>query len=226
MLLASLFRILQHLNLARLQQFWHHSKIRWLLIWTSKVVRKVWAIFSQAILFIARDILKRVVRFVTFFRYLNWKTLKEVGVRAVEQRLTGLSAEMAYNATLSLFPGLLAILAAISIFGSLQSTLYDMARSVGEIAPQQVQTTIGSLIRQIISSRNRELFSLSFIFSLWTFSGVIGAAMAALDQIHRVPRKYTRPFWKAKLVSLGLAVGTLGLLIVASALVLVSNQIV
>ncbi|MGB7445386.1 MAG: YihY/virulence factor BrkB family protein [Coleofasciculaceae cyanobacterium] len=226
MLLAGLFHILQHLNLARIRQFWHHSKIRWLLVLASKVIRKFWRIFSQAILFVVRDILKRVVRFVTFFRYLNWKTLKEVFDRATEQRLAGLSAEMAYNATLSLFPGLLAILAAISVFGSLQSTLYDMARIVGEIAPQQVQTTIGSLIRQIISSRNGELLSLSFIFSLWTFSGVIGAAMAALDQIHRVPRKKSRPYWKAKLVSLGLAIGTLGLLIIASALVLVSNQIV
>ena len=50
--------------------------------------------------------------------------------------------------------------------------------------------------------------------------------MAALDRIHQIPSDRTRPFWKAKLISLGLSIGTIVLLIIASGVVFVSDLIV
>ncbi len=50
------------------------------------------------------------LRFLRFFRYLNWKALRNTVVRAGQRRLSGLSAEMAYNAMLGLFPAILAVL--------------------------------------------------------------------------------------------------------------------
>jgi membrane protein len=45
-------------------------------------------------------------RFFRFFRHLNWATLRKTFARAIERRLMGLSAEMAYNAILALFPAI------------------------------------------------------------------------------------------------------------------------
>ena len=50
--------------------------------------------------------------------------------------------------------------------------------------------------------------------------------MRALDHIHQVPAKQARPFWKAKLVSLGLTLGAILLLVIASYLVFVSDLVV
>ncbi|OCR02302.1 ribonuclease BN [Oscillatoriales cyanobacterium USR001] len=173
-----------------------------------------------------RHLIRRSHRFFQFFGYLNWITLQEVANRAINQRLLGLSAEMAYNAILALFPALLASIAAIGLFQSLQSTLYQIAQLLGEIAPNEVRSLIRGLIQEIIQTRNQEIFSVSFIGAIWAFSGVLSAAMTALDRIHQIPPTQTRPFWQAKLVSIGLTIGTIILLILACGVVFVSDLLV
>lgn len=165
-------------------------------------------------------------RFVRFFGHLNLTTLREVLDRAGQQRLVGLAAEMAYNAMLALFPGILAILTAIGLFQSLQSTTNQLATQLSKFAPQEVLILVRGFIDEVSISKNQGLFSISFFGAIWAFSGAISTAMAALDQIYRIPPEQIRPFWKAKLVSLGLTLGTILLLIVASALVFISDLIV
>ncbi|MCU0546728.1 MAG: YihY/virulence factor BrkB family protein [Oscillatoriaceae cyanobacterium Prado104] len=133
---------------------------------------------------------------------------------------------MAYNSMLALFPGLLAVLSAIALFEPLQSTLYQIARLLGEVIPEEVRNLIGGLIKEILLTRNRGLFSASFLVAIWAFSGVMSAAMAALDRIHQIPLDRTRSFVKSKLISLVLSIGTIVLLILASGAVFVSDLIV
>lgn len=175
---------------------------------------------------LTRAIQSKFGHFWLFCRCLTWSTLKEVCVKAGEQRLPGLSAEMAYNSMLALFPGLLAVLSAIALFEPLQSTLYQMAGLLGEVIPDEVRNLIRSSLKEILLYRNQQLFSLSFVAALWAFSGVMSAAMAALDRIHDIPSDRTRPFVKAKLISLALSIGTIILLIIASGVVFVSDLIV
>ncbi|MEG4529000.1 YihY/virulence factor BrkB family protein [Microcoleus sp. D2_18a_D3] len=180
----------------------------------------------KAFLRLLRALKRKFWGFWLFCRCLTWGTLKEVGAKAGEQRLPGLSAEMAYNSMLALFPGLLAILSAIALFEPLQSTLYQIARLLGEVIPDDVRKLIGGLIKEILLTRSKGLFSVSFLGAIWAFSGVMSAAMAALDRIHEIPSDRARPFWKAKLISLALSVGTIILLILASGVVFVSDLIV
>jgi membrane protein len=179
----------------------------------------------RVLLKLLRAIKNKFGHFWLFCRCLTWRTLKEVCVKAGEQRLPGLSAEMAYNSMLALFPGLLAVLSAIGLF-ELQSTLYQIAGLLGEVIPDEVRKLIRSSLEEILLYRNQELFSLSFVASLWAFSGVMSAAMAALDRIHEISPDRTRSFLKAKLIALALSIGTIILLIIASGAVFVSDLIV
>jgi membrane protein len=165
-------------------------------------------------------------RFLRFFRHLNWATLRKTFLRAGQRRLTGLSAEMAYNAMLALFPAILAILTAIGLFKSSASTFQHLARQLSEIAPKEAIFLIKGFTEEIAQSQNQGLFSLSFVVALWTASGAVSAAMTAFDQIHQIPPEQIRPFWKAKLISLGLTIGNILLLIVACFLVFISDWIV
>jgi membrane protein len=163
-------------------------------------------------------------RFVRFFRHLNWATLRKTFARVGERRLLGLSSEIAYNAMLSLFPAILAALTAIGLFEeSLQSTFKQMAVQLSKVAPDEALVLIRDFTRQITQSKNTGLFSISFIAAIWAASGALSAAMTALDQIHEIPLKQRRPFWKAKLISLGLTIGTILLLVMASFLVFISD---
>ncbi|MEH1970961.1 YihY/virulence factor BrkB family protein [Nostoc sp.] len=164
-------------------------------------------------------------RFLRFFRHLNWRTLKKTFARTIERRLFGLASEIAFNAMLSLFPAILAIITAIGLLAeSLQNTFKQLAAQLSQVLPEQVLDLISDFATtEITNSRNSGLFSLSFILAIWTASGAVSTAMTAFDQIHQIPSENIRPFWKAKLVSLGLTVGTMLLLVLASFLVFTSD---
>jgi membrane protein len=164
-------------------------------------------------------------RFVRFFRHLTWRNLKRTVARTMERRLLGLASEIAFNAILSLFPAILALVTAIGLFAeSLQDTFKQLAVQLSQIAPEEALILIRDFATtEIANSKNSGLFSLSFAIAIWTASGAVSTAMTALDQIHQVPPDKIRPFWKAKLISLGLTVGTMLLLVLASFLVFISD---
>ncbi|WP_316430905.1 YihY/virulence factor BrkB family protein [Leptolyngbya sp. NK1-12] len=162
-------------------------------------------------------------RFLRFFRYLNWHTICKTIRAAGEQRLPGLAAEMAYNAMLSLFPAILAILTAIGLFRPLQVTFAALASQLSEVVPAEALWLIQGFADAVSGTRDRGLFSISFVLALWIASGALSAAMAALDQIHCIPRQLVRPFWKARLIALGLTIGTILLLLLAVGLLFVSD---
>lgn len=188
----------------------------------------------------------RLPRFFLFFSYLNFATLRRAIVQAMQQRLGGLSAEMAYNAMLALFPTILATIAAIALFeeslqstflkfinqftaednSSLELTFRDLATQLRIIAPDIAWQLLKNVVAEITQTKSRSLFSLSFLAAIWIASSAVSAAMSALDQIQRIPAAYRRPFWKARLVAILLTLGSIVLLVAASFLVLLGDFIV
>ena len=162
--------------------------------------------------------------FISFLYCLNWMTIRKVVVLTVQKRLTGLSAEMAFNAMLGLFPAIIAVLTAISLFeNSIEATLGDLAIHFEDIVPQQVWVLLLNFTEEVKVSRGTSWFSLSFIAAIWVISGVISSAMNALNSIHQVPDKYKKPFWHNKIIAILLTIGTIFLLIVASFLLLIGE---
>jgi membrane protein len=162
-------------------------------------------------------------RFFRFFRHLNFKTICSTIQAAGEQRLPGLAAEMAYNAMLSLFPAILAVLTAIGLFRPLKVTFEALASQLSEVVPTEALWLIQGFADAVSGSRDSGLFSISFVLALWTASGALSAAMAALDQIHCIPRRRVRPFWQARVVALGLTIGAILLLLLAVGLLFLSD---
>lgn len=165
-------------------------------------------------------------RWGSFFRHFTPKTIRKVVAASNRRRLPGLSAEMAYHAMLALFPTMLAILTAIGLFKPLQITFQNVSGRISEVAPEDALSLINSVAEQISASQNSRLFSLSFIFALWSASGALTTAMAALDEIHQTPRKLRRPFWKARIIAIVLTIGAILMLMLAATLIFVSDIIV
>ena len=162
--------------------------------------------------------------FIRFFKYINLRTINKTVSLTVKKRLNGLSAEMAFNAMLGLFPGVLTVLTAISLFEeSVAVTLGDLAIRFADIIPQEVWTLLINFTEDVQGSQGRSWFSLSFIAAIWIISGVIGSAINALDNINQVATKYRRPFWKNKIIAILLTIGTIILLITAAFLLLVGD---
>ncbi|WP_413160257.1 YihY/virulence factor BrkB family protein [Capilliphycus salinus ALCB114379] len=218
-----LFGISSEFNQAKLQQTLSHAQLKTSLEEAAEKTADFLILLYRYLTKIFGKIRARIFRFFGFFLYINWTTIKQVAISTAEQRLNGLSAEMAYNSTLALFPALLAIIAAISLSNSLQNTLEEMASLVAVVVPQEVQIQIASVWERMLINSSEEVFSFSFLISIWLFSAVIGSAMVALNHIHRVPKHRLRPFWENRLIAIGLAVGSILLLIVACGLVFISD---
>lgn len=166
-------------------------------------------------------------RFYRSFLYLNGKTFRQALNRAFRRRLVGLSAEIAYNAMLALFPAILSILTALGLFeDSLQASVRELARQYQEVIPDIVWGLLRDFANEIAETKSKSLFSISFIGAIWVASGALTTAMNALDQIHHIPFRYRRPFWKAKLIAFLITIGTIGLLLLASFIIIVGDSLV
>lgn len=167
----------------------------------------------------------RTMRFFRFFRHLTPAIIRKMIVRSGRQRLPSLAAEIAFNSVLALFPAIVALLTIIGLVGEPQRAFQALSEQLVRYAPVEVLEIISRFLAELEAGSNQRLLSISFIAAIWLASGVVSSMMSALDQIHRVPPRQIRPFWKAKLVSLWLTFGTLFLLVAASIIVFVSDLI-
>ena len=167
-----------------------------------------------------------LTRFFQFFKYLHLTTVQEVLKRTFSQRLPGLAAEMTYHLMLSLFPAIMAFLAAIGLFQPLKITFENLLVKLTKVVPDAVSFLIGGFIQEVLRTESQSLFSLSFLFWIWSASAGMSAGMYALDKIQRISQEEIRPFWKARLVSILLTIATILLLISALALVFVTDFLV
>ena len=153
---------------------------------------------------------------IELVRYLNWVAVQKTIVYTLGKRLTGLAAEMAFSAMLGLFPAIIAVLTAISLFGdSVESTLVSLAVHFAGIIPIQIWTLLLDFIENTKSVENKSWFSLSTVAAIWIISGVLSTAINALDQIHQVDPDCRRSYVETKVVAVSLTVLTIAFLIIA-----------
>lgn len=132
-----------------------------------------------------------------YFRY--WLILQET-LRAIwTKRLLGLSAEIAYNGLFAIFPIILAVFTALSLFGtSLQAVFKQFSKMYEDILPDSVWLLLHNFIYEVTDTPSKKLFSFSFLFAVWIASSAVSSTMNALDEIYQIPLSQRRKFWQAK----------------------------
>ena len=161
---------------------------------------------------------------IAFIRCFSWGTVKKTIACVIQKRLTGLAAEMAFHAVLGLFPAIIAILSAVSLFEkSVELILIDLAIRFADIVPIQVWKLLIEFVTEIRASETKSWFSFSSIFAVWIISGVLGAAINALDRIHQVAPQDKRSYLQTKAVAMYLTALTIVFLILACFLLWVGD---
>jgi membrane protein len=150
-----------------------------------------------------------------FLKSLQFQRVPIVVRRCMHHRIAGLSAEIAYNAIFSIFPAILTLLTAIGSLNLPEGQLLELTQNIDGVVPEEAIALVRIVIDGLRGTSNQQLFSLSFALALWISSSVMGSIMSALDQIYHIPKRRHRPFWKAKLIAIGLSLGTLLLLLTA-----------
>ena len=150
-------------------------------------------------------------------------TLKDLARKtwreASEDNVTGRAAELAYYFLLALFPLLILLLSLISFIPSAQEVIF---RWLSRLMPGGAMRVIDDWVETVFSTRSGGLLSFSVVFTLWAASTGMVALMEALNSAYEV--KEGRPFWKARLVALGLTAAVCLLVIGGAALITFGDQ--
>ena len=133
------------------------------------------------------------------------------------------SAALAYYFVSALFPMIFFLMAMLGLFAQshdLQSSLLNYtARFMPEDAYRLVQKTL----QEIANSSTGLKLAFGLVLALWSGAGGVVSIIDALNRCYHV--KDSRPFWKQRLIALGMTVAIAALTIIALTIVLYGGDI-
>jgi membrane protein len=159
-----------------------------------------------------------------FKRLLSWEFLARVWARAEQDEILGRSAQLSYYFLLALFPLLLFL---ITLFGYLSGAGTHLRRQLisylGDVMPSSALQLVVNTIDEVTNARGSGKLSFGLLVALWAASSGMNAIGQALNVAYDVPE--TRPWWKLRLLSMGLTVALAILIISALLIVLYGGRL-
>jgi membrane protein len=136
----------------------------------------------------------------------------------MDDDVLGLAAQLSYYFFLALFPAILFLLALASFF-SLSNLTDEVGRSFGPFVSPQVLELLQEQMRRLANNENGGLLTLGVAGALWSSSAALVSIVGALNRAYDIEEG--RPWWKVRLVAIGLTLGVAVIVLVALSLVLV-----
>ena len=150
---------------------------------------------------------------------ISWTELaKRTGREILADDCLGLAAQLAYYFFLALFPALLFLVAIVS-FIPVAGLLGAITSNLARIAPGEVLSIIQDQILKIAHEKNGGLLTIGVLGAVWSTSAGLNAIMETLNRAYDIEE--SRPWWKVKLIGLGLTISLAAFIVVSFALVLV-----
>jgi membrane protein len=133
----------------------------------------------------------------------------------------GLAAQLAYYFFFALFPALLFLLAVASYF-PIETLVDDMFRTLGGFVPPEVLSIITDQIKKISEGQQTGLLTFGMLATLWSSSAAMTAIIDTLNSAYDVEEG--RPFWRVRLIAIGLTIGVAVFILLSFALVLLGPK--
>jgi membrane protein len=154
---------------------------------------------------------------------LSWTELaRRTWREAIDDDVLGLAAQLSYYFFLALFPAILFLLALASFF-PLSDTTDDVGRLLGPFVSPQVLELIQEQMRRLAHNENGGLLTFGVAAALWSSSAALVSIVGAINRAYDIEEG--RPWWRVRLVAIGLTFGVALLVLVAFALVLVGPTV-
>ncbi len=134
-------------------------------------------------------------------------------------KVSDAAGSVTYFALLSLFPFLLFALSLASVViepGQVEGLLQQLAA----VAPPQVAGILRERVLSLVNSGQTGILTFGAVGAIWAASSGAGALITALNTVNHVEE--SRPFWKVRLVALGMVLVGAVLAIVAALLAVVT----
>ena len=150
--------------------------------------------------------------------------LKRVVQRINDDDIFGRAAQLSYYFLLALFPLLLVL---INILGYMaqEGTAFreKLLTYLAAVMPRSAIALVRTTLTEISTASGGGKVSFGLLAALWAASNGMGAISDTLNSAYQV--KETRPWWKVRLISIGLTVALAILILAALAIVLYGGSI-
>jgi membrane protein len=154
------------------------------------------------------------------WKYVAKKTLREFN----QDQCTDLAAALTYYGVLSLFPGLLALVSLLGIFGQAEKTTSALLEIVQGIAPGATVDIIRNTVEDLTSSGAAGFALVAGIATgLWSASGYVTAFGRAMNRVYEIDEG--RPFLKLRGTMLAVTIATIALVALLAAMLVLSGPV-
>jgi len=144
---------------------------------------------------------------------LTRRTWREI----VDDDVVDLAAQLSYYFFLALFPAILFLLALASFF-PLSNVTDDVGRALGPFVSPQLLQLIQDQMHRLANNENGGLLTLGVAGALWSSSAALVSIVDALNRAYDITE--ARPWWKVRLIAIGLTIGLALIVLVALSLVI------
>ncbi len=137
--------------------------------------------------------------------------------------LTTLAAALSYYFFFSLFPFVLFVLALITFMPGVEGLQLWLLQWLAQVVPGQAYETLAGVINGLLSQPRGGILSLGAVLALWSASSAFAGLMSALNVAYGVRER--RPWWKVRLLAIGLTVALSFFMILAFVLAVGSGPL-
>jgi membrane protein len=152
-----------------------------------------------------------------------WQLIKRLYQEVIEDDVLTRSAALAYYFVSALFPMIFFMMAILGFFARSHDLQNGLLNYIARFIPGDAFNLISKTVREIAVSSSGAKLALGLTLAMWSGSGGISSLMDALNRCYHV--KEARPWWKSRLISVGLTVGISGLTIMALIIILYGGKI-
>jgi membrane protein len=154
---------------------------------------------------------------------LSWTDiLKRTVKEALADDIFDLAAQQAYYFFFALFPALLFVIAVASFF-PLRTLIDDVVGMLAQFAPQPVIDIIRESMTSLSKQNSGGVLTFGFLITIWSSSGAMVSIITTLNAAYDVTE--SRPWWKTRLVAIGLTIA-LAVFIIASMFLVIAGPTV
>lgn len=156
---------------------------------------------------------------------LSWKeTAKRVYAETTDDDVLGRAAQLSYYFLLALFPALLFLTSLLGYFAGEDSQLRaSLFNYLNTVLPGDASKLISETVNDVTQSSGGGKFSFGVLATLWAASNGMGAISESLNAAYDL--KETRPWWKVRLIAVGLTLALSFLIISSLVLVLYGHDL-
>lgn len=156
---------------------------------------------------------------------LTWKGLAErIWKEINKDDVFGRAAQLSYYFLLALFPLLIVLVTLLGYFAETGSKLrVSLLGYLGQVMPSSAVALVQTTLEEISKQKGGGKLSFGILAALWAASNGMGAISQTLNIAYNVEE--TRPWWKTRLITVGLTLSLAVLILTALTLIFGGSKI-